>query len=103
SRQHELEEIGLNPKGHSEPDKLVTLDELPGVSYRYEESTQRIYITASDEMRISKEYDLSNRTKTDLPIQSAYGAVLNYDLFSSAAGGQQKQLLAFSGASATFD
>ena len=33
SRQHELEEIGLNPKGHAEPDKLVTLDDLAGVSY----------------------------------------------------------------------
>ncbi len=103
SRQHELEDIGLNPKGRGEPDKLVTLDDLAGVSYRYDESTQRIHITAPDDMRISKEYDLSNRTRTDLPIQSAYGAVLNYDLFSSAAGGQQRQWLAFSGASGTFD
>ena len=103
ARQHELEEVGLNPKGHSEPDKLVVLDELAGVSYRYEESTQRIYITAPDEMRISKDYDFSNRTKTDLPIQSGWGAVLNYDLFSSATSGQQKQWLAFSGASGTFD
>ena len=105
SRQHELEDMGLNPKGHGEPDKLVTLDDLAGVSYRYDESTQRIYITAPDNMRISKQYDLSNRTPTNLPIQSAYGAVLNYDLFSSATGGgqQQKQWLAFSGASGTFD
>jgi outer membrane usher protein len=103
SRQHELEDMGLNPKGHGEPDKLVTLDDLAGVSYRYDESTQRIYITAPDEMRISKEYDLSNQTRTELPpIQTAYGAVLNYDLFSSAANGQQKWL-AFNGASGTFD
>jgi outer membrane usher protein len=104
SRQHELEDMGLNPKGHGEPDKLVKLDDLAGLSYRYDESTQRIYITAPDSMRISKDYDLSNRTPTSLPIQSAYGAVLNYDLFSSATGGgQTKQWLAFSGASATFD
>jgi outer membrane usher protein len=105
SRQHELEDMGLNPKGRGEPDKLVTLDDLAGLSYRYDESTQRIYITAPDNMRISKEYDVSNRTPMDLPIQSSYGAVLNYDLFSSATGGgqQQKQWLAFSGASGTFD
>jgi len=103
SRQHELEEIGLNPKGHGDPDKLVTLDDLAGVTYRYDESTQRINITAPDSMRVSKEYDLSNRTRMDLPIASAWGAVLNYDLFSSAAHGQQKQWLAFSGASGTFD
>jgi outer membrane usher protein len=103
SRQHELEEMGLNPKGRGEPDKLVTLDDLAGLSYRYDEPTQRIYITAPDDMRIAKEYDVSNRTRMDLPIQSAYGAVLNYDLFSSATRGQAKQWLAFSGASGTFD
>src|SRR5262245_54783303 len=103
ARQHELEELSLNPRGHSDPDKLVILDNLAGVSYRYEEATQRIYVTAPDDMRITKEYNLSNRSRTSLPIQSGYGAVLNYDLFSSATSGQQKQWLAFSGASATFD
>jgi outer membrane usher protein len=103
ARQHELAELGLNPKDRSEPDKLVILDSLTGVSYRYEEATQRIYIKAPDDMRITKEYDLSNRSRTNLPIQSGYGAVLNYDLFSSATSGQQKQWFAFSGASGTFD
>src|SRR5262249_28404282 len=103
SLQHELEELGLNPRGHSEPDKLMILDDLKGLSYRYEESTQRIYITASPEMRIVKKYDLLNRTRPDLPIQSGWGAVLNYDLFSSATSGQTAHWLAFSGASGTFD
>jgi len=105
ARQHELEDLGLNPNGHSESDKLVILDDLKGLSYRYEESTQRIYITASSEMRVTKKYDLSlsNRTRTDLPIQSAWGAVLNYDLFSAATSGQNARWLAFSGASATLD
>jgi outer membrane usher protein len=102
ARQRELEELGLNPNGRSEPDKLVILDNLAGLSYRYEESTQRIYIKAPDEMRIAKEYNLANRSRTDLPIQSGYGAVLNYDLYSSATSGE-KQWMAFSGASGTFD
>jgi outer membrane usher protein len=103
ARQHELEEIGINPKGRSEPDKLVILDDLAGVSYRYDEPTQRIYIKAPENMLVRKEYDLSNRSRTNLPIQSGYGAVLNYDIFSSATSGQEKRWLAFSGASATFD
>jgi outer membrane usher protein len=102
ARQRELEELGLNPNGRSEPDKLVILDNLAGLSYRYEESTQRIYIKVSDEMRIAKEYNLANRSRTNLPIQSGYGAVLNYDLYSSATSGQ-KQWMAFSGASGTLD
>ena len=59
SRQHELEEIGLNPKGRGEPDKLVTLDDLAGLSYRYDESTQRIYIKAPDDLRIAKAVSLA--------------------------------------------
>jgi outer membrane usher protein len=103
SRQQELEELGLDPKGHSEPARLVILDDLPGLSYRYEEAMQRIYITASDDVRITKSYDISSRPRTDLPIQSGWGAVLNYDLFSSASHGQNANWLAFSGASGTFD
>ena len=103
ARQHELEDLGLNPNGHSDPDKLVILDNLAGVSYRYEEATQRIYVTAPDDMRITKEYNFSNRSPTKLPIQSGYGAVLNYDLFSSAASSQQKRNFAFSGATGTFE
>ena len=102
ARQHELEDLGLNPKGHAQPDKLVILDDLKGVSYQYDESTQRLLVTAPPDMIVTKRYDLSSRGRTDLPIQSAYGAVLNYDLFSSAANGQ-KQSFAFSGASGTFD
>lgn len=102
ARQRELEELGLNPNGRSEPDKLVILDNLAGLSYRYEEATQRIYIKAPDEMRIANEYNLANGSRTNLPIQSGYGAVLNYDLYSSATSGQ-KQWMAFSGASGSLD
>ena len=42
ARRQELQELGLNPPGDAAPDKLVVLDDLFGLSYRYEEATQRI-------------------------------------------------------------
>jgi len=102
-RRQELEEIGLNPRGYASPDELIVLDDLPGLSYQYEESTQRISITVPDELRATKEYKASNSPQDTLPVQSDYGAVLNYTLFSSAASNPNTRLFAFNGESATFD
>src|SRR5882672_7368245 len=102
-RRQELEEIGLNPRGYASPDSLIVLDDLPGLSYRYEEETQRISITAPEKLLATKEYSASDNPQKTLAVQSDYGAVLNYTLFSSAASNTNAQLLAFSGASATLD
>src|SRR3954470_12325938 len=101
--RRELEELGLNPRGNAAPDKLIVLNDLFGLSYRYEESTQRISLTAPVELLRTKEYDLSNRAESIAPAPANYGAVLNYNLFSSGSGGPQLGPVGFEGASATFD
>src|SRR4029077_11146402 len=85
ARVQELGEIGLNPPGDAAPDRLVILDELFGLSYLYEESTQRIMITAAEELLRTKEFDLSNRPEKIAPQAPDYGGVLNYSLFSAGA------------------
>ena len=102
-RRQELEEIGLNPRGYASPDKLIMLDDLPGLSYRYEEATQRILIMAPDKLLATKEYSASDSPQKTLAVQTDYGAVLNYTLFSSAASNPNAKLFVFSGASATLD
>lgn len=102
-RREELEQIGLNPPGNASSDKLIVLDDLPGLSYRYEEAPQRISITAPEELRVRKEYKASNSPQKTIPVQSDYGAVLNYTLFSSDASNPNARLFAFNGASATLD
>ena len=42
TRRAELEEIGLKPRGYGSPDQIIVLDELRGLSYRYDEATQQI-------------------------------------------------------------
>src|SRR3974390_152433 len=102
-RRAELIEIGLNPRGYASPDKLIILDDLAGLSYKYDEAAQRILIKAPDELLIRKDYDASNRTSDAIPAKSDYGAVLNYNLFGASASQPNVQLFAFNGASATLD
>jgi outer membrane usher protein len=103
TRRQELEEIGFNPRGYASPDQLVALDELPGLSYRYDEPTQRIFITAPDELRARKEYKIINKQQDAAPVQSDYGSVLNYSVFSSADSRLKARSFTFNGTSATLD
>jgi outer membrane usher protein len=75
ARRQELEEIGLNPRGYASPDKLIVLDDLPGLSYRYEEAAQRISITAPDKLLAIKKYEASNGPQKATAAQTDYGAV----------------------------
>ena len=103
ARRQELQELGLNPPGDAAPDKLVVLDDLFGLSYRYEEATQRISITAPQELLVTREYDLSSRPEKITPAPSDFGGVLNYSLFSAGSTDSSLKAPAFSGASGMFD
>ena len=103
ARAQELKDVGVNPRERGESDNLVVLDDLPGLTYQYEESSQRISITAPDELLVTMEYDLSNRPEKVVPAPSGFGGVLNYNLFTSANSGQGSKFMAFSGASLTLD
>ncbi|HEX4555601.1 MAG TPA: fimbria/pilus outer membrane usher protein [Xanthobacteraceae bacterium] len=103
ARRQELVDIGLNPRGDASPDRIVVLDDLFGLSYRYEESTQRVSITAPEELLITKEYNLRNAPPPPELAKPDYGAVLNYNLFASGASNADTRAVAFSGASATLD
>ena len=103
ARRAELGEIGLNPRGYESPDKLIVLDDLPGLSYRYDEAAQRISITVPDELRATKDYDASNRSQEVSAPQSDYGSVLNYTLFTASSSNFTTHTRAFNGASATLD
>jgi outer membrane usher protein len=88
AKRAELEEIGLKPRGYASPDELIVLDELVGLSYRYDEATQQIYISVGDELRMRRELDAAGQSKEQLAARTDYGAVLNYDLYAATTSGQ---------------
>jgi len=103
ARRAELEEIGLKPRGFASPDAMVVLDDLPGLSYRYDEPTQQLFISVPDDLRAAREVDASSRSQEQVAVRTDYGGVLNYTLFTSAGGHWAPSSFLFSGQSATFD
>jgi outer membrane usher protein len=104
AKRAELEEIGLKPRGYASPDQTIVLDELVGLSYRYDEATQQIYITVTDELRMRRELNASSPRKEQLAARTDYGAVLNYDLYAATTSGQWAPgSFVYNGGSATLD
>jgi outer membrane usher protein len=103
ARRSELKEIGLEPRRHGSPGDLISLDDLNGLTYRYEEATQRIFITAPDELRAVKEYSASSGPREKIPVQRDYGGVLNYNLFAASGRVFNGGAFGFQGGSATLD
>jgi outer membrane usher protein len=100
---NELVEIGLKVPGVSGAEALIVIDEIPGVTYRYDEPTQKIYLTCGDEQRIPKTHDARAGMDRPIAVQSAYGSVLNYSLFGATKTPVGKSLFNFSGANASLD
>ncbi len=94
--RQELLELGLNPRGYASPGDLVVLDQVFGLSYKYDEATQRILITAPEEQLAVKEYNL--RTAAELtPAQSDWGGIVNYNFFASGVSNVDGRPIAING------
>ena len=82
----DLEAAGLiaMPEARDQQGRIV-LDVLPGVAYRVDEISQRLYVTTTDHARVIRRIDAYNRQKLLTP-RSDYGAVINYSLFAATGG-----------------
>lgn len=103
--QDELTQVGLKPvESAAGADGLIRVDRLPGVSFRIDEATQRLYVTTTNEGRAARIVDVGGDKKGDrLQPQSGYGAVLNYSLFASSNQLFEKDVDLFQGISGGFD
>jgi outer membrane usher protein len=99
----ELAELGIKTNGSKPADDLFFLDEVPTATYKYDERTQRIFITINNSQRIPREYKLSNSQDEPLPTQTGLGAVLNYNFLGSIGDVRNLNPSVFSGTSLTLD
>jgi len=100
--REELKGLGLDPRGSTSSGELVVLDQVFGLTYQYEEATQRVLITAPEEQLAVKEYNL--RTAPELtPAQSDWGGVVNYNVYSSAVSSADAPPLAVNGVPLTIN
>jgi outer membrane usher protein len=75
----ELAELGIRTGRSPDSTVLVGLDEIPTLTYKYDERSQQLLITVSDAQRIPRAYDASGRPRL-APTPSEWGGALNYDL-----------------------
>jgi outer membrane usher protein FimD/PapC len=83
--------------------RLVAIDDLADITYRYDEPAQKIFFTVGDKLRASKKYDASGRSAGAIPARSDFGGVLNYNLFTATSGVFDPSANVFQGVSLTLD
>ena len=103
ARRAELAEVGLKVPGPGEPSEFVVVDDIPGVAYRYDERTQSIYFSLSDNQRMTQTYDARGIPGTPMMAPTDYGSVLNYTLFASSTKAFDATPFSFFGANAMLD
>src|SRR5262249_59597046 len=74
----ELTDLGIKVPGSGDPGQQIVIDDLAGVSYRYDEPSQQIFLDVGDEQRVTRTYDARASSGAMLPVQADYGAVMNY-------------------------
>src|SRR5579871_4848518 len=104
ARPDELEEIGLKAEAiRPDQDGLIALDRIDGLIYRYEEQSQRLFVTVGDEQRLRKMYSALKQDPRPVATEAGYGTVLNYDLLAASRGGPDLRGLNFGGTSLSLD
>lgn len=100
----ELGELGLRAPPGLPGARLIPLDELPGLTYAYDERAQALSIRVPDSARVPKRFDgLRGAVAEPLTPASDIGAVVNYSVL--AAGSSRPTLLrpSFDGVSVALD
>ncbi len=103
SERRELREVGIAAPGSGPDNEPIVLDAVPGLTYRYDETRQTIHLTAPLNLRSTHDYDGQSAALDSVPVQSATGLVLNYDLFTSALRSPTSPGITYQGGSATLD
>lgn len=99
----ELESLGLRPGPPHRPDEIIALDDIPTLTYRYEERTQRIFIIVNEAGRKPQILDAGG-SRGYLPRARADpGAVLNYDLLSSTSNAATPRVIGLGNTSVLLD
>ena len=103
AQRSELRELGLDAPG-DDPAAYVKLAELSGVTYTYDESTQKVEIQAPDSVRVVHNYDARNTDQKPMTGTSDFGMVVNYDIYASGLSEDVvRRAFDFSGVNLTLD
>jgi outer membrane usher protein len=83
ARPTDLADIGIKLADSAAGSEFLVLDDIPGITYRYDEPGQRIFLKVGDGQLVPKHYDIRG-TPSIAPARADFGAVTNYSLFASS-------------------
>lgn len=84
----ELHDLGLRADpALADAQGMVALDRLPGVTWRYDQAMQRVYLTVADSQRMPAQ--LGTRARARPPVTPGLGFVLNYEAYGQPDTAQQ--------------
>lgn len=86
----ELASLGLDPARLGSSGD-VRLDDVPGLSYRYDAAAQRVELSAADSLRLPFVADARQLQRAP-PAQSGRGLLLNYDAYMESGSGSHLAL-----------
>jgi outer membrane usher protein len=98
-----LTDLGLKAGQTLAPDESIALDELPGVTYAYDEAAQSIDITVADAERDARVIDAAGKLRGTVEPSDDIGGALNYALFGSTGEHLDDFVLDYGGASLTLE
>jgi outer membrane usher protein len=81
---------------------VVFLDQIPKLTFHYDDARQSVALTLPDELRLPRIYDARNVQKRLAPTSDT-GLLVNYTLFAGSVEDLSRWELGFSGANASLD
>lgn len=105
SAADELKQVGLKPADAAiGADGWVRLDQLPGVEYSIDETTQQLLVTTGLEGRSTREINMGPVSEDRLAPTASWGGVLNYSLFATSNSlTSEEEADIFQGVAGSFD
>src|ERR1700744_5927891 len=82
--RQELKDLGVAAPGGGSPSDVIGLDNIDGLSYRYDVAKQQVSVSVSDKLLAPKVYNVGPSASALPDVRSGYGAVLNYNLFAAS-------------------
>ena len=102
--REELAAIGITAPASGQPDEMIDLSGIPGLSYRYDERAQAIHLEVTDDLRRVKTYGRSGADNGMGQLSpSAPGVVLNYTAFAEGSHNFDAGTSAINGGSLALD
>lgn len=88
ARPRELSDLGLRVPEERKSETLIALSDLPGVTWRFDEAGQALYITIPDSGLIPTQLTPQPQFDTVYTVESGLGMTLNYDILGTANDGR---------------